>query len=311
MPTDTLVQRLPRHLKMSELRVFAAVLEQRSFRKAAAVVHLTQPAVTKAIAGLEEKVGAKLFDRHADGVEPTVHALSFAPRAAAIFEELRRAAQDLELVSSGAAGSLRIGSVPMPAIPFLPIAIKRLTDVHPRSFVSVVEARETELIDRLRKRDIELAILRLSLLDLGPDLQVATLFEESLCVLASRDHPLAGRSRLTWPELLKQRWVLPPPNCIFFEHVLRTLEALGLELPRPTAEAYSIHVQLGMALHGGMVGFGMRPPIEFSPDTNMLVRLPFELPSPARAVAAVTLRSHEPSPLAQQLIGHIRDLAPL
>jgi DNA-binding transcriptional LysR family regulator len=197
----------------------------------------------------------------------------------------------------------------MPAIPFLPLAIKRLAEVHPGSFVSVVEARETELIDRLRRRGIELAILRMSLLDLGPDLHVAALFEESLCVLASRDHPLARRKRLTWPELLKERWVLPPTNCIFFEHVLRTLGALGLELPRHTVEAYSIHIQLGLALHGGMLGFGMRPPIEFSPEKNLLVRLPFELPSPARAVAAVTLRSHEPSPLAQQFIAHIRDLA--
>jgi DNA-binding transcriptional LysR family regulator len=227
----------------------------------------------------------------------------------AIFEELRRAAQDMELISSGATGSLRIGSVPMPAIPFLPIAIMRLVDTHPGSFVSVVEARETEIIDRLRRRDIELAILRLSLLELGTDLHGTPLFEESLCVLASRDHPLARRKRLTWRELSEQRWVMPPPNCIFFEHVLHTLEALGLALPRHSVESYSVHIQLGMALHGGMLSFGMRSQFEFSPDTNLLVRLPFELPSPARAVAAVTLRSHEPSPLAQQLIGHIRNLA--
>ena len=165
MPATSLIQRLPRHLKMSELRVFVAVLEHRSFRKAAAVLHLSQPAVTKAIAGLEETLGFKLFDRVAHGVEPTVHGRSFAPRAVAIFDELRRAAQDLTLLSSGAQGSLRVGTVPMPAIPFLPVAINRLVDAHPGIFVSVVEERETELLDRLRKRDIEFAILRLSLVD--------------------------------------------------------------------------------------------------------------------------------------------------
>ena len=98
-PTDTLIRRLPRRLKMSELRVFVAVLEHRSFRKAAAVLHLTQPAVTKAIAGLEEMLEVALFDRASDGVVPTAHGLSFAPRAVAVFEELRRAAQELALVS--------------------------------------------------------------------------------------------------------------------------------------------------------------------------------------------------------------------
>ena len=309
MPANSLIQRLPRHLKFSELRIFVAVLEQRSFRKAAAVVHLTQPAVTKAIAGLEETLGVKLFDRNDNGVEPTVHGLSFAPRAIAIFDELRRAAQDLAMVSSGAKGTLRIGSVPMPAIPFLPIAIKRLVDVHPGIFVSVIEAREAELEDRLRKRDIELAILRLSLLDPGDDLQVATLFEEKLCVVASKDHPLATRKHLTWPELLEERWVMPPPDCIFFEHVLRTLGELGLALPRHVVESFSIHIQYGMVLHGAMLSFGMRSQFEFAPDKNLLVRLPVELPSIARPVGAVTLRSHEPSPLAQQLVGHIRGLA--
>ncbi|HYN62743.1 MAG TPA: LysR family transcriptional regulator, partial [Rubrivivax sp.] len=54
MSSHGLIQRLPRHLKMSELRVFVAVLEHRSFHKAAAAVHLTQPAVTKAIAAIEQ-----------------------------------------------------------------------------------------------------------------------------------------------------------------------------------------------------------------------------------------------------------------
>ena len=67
---DNLIHRLPRHLKMSELRVFVAVLEHRSFHKAAAVLHLTQPAVTKSIAGLEAMLGVKLFDRAAHGWSP-------------------------------------------------------------------------------------------------------------------------------------------------------------------------------------------------------------------------------------------------
>ena len=309
MPADSLIKRLPRHLKMSELRVFVAVVEHRSFRKAAAAVHLSQPAVTKAIAGLEEMLDVKLFHRNAFGVEPTAHGLSLAARAIAVFEELRRAAQDLESISNGAKGSLRVGSVPMPAIPFLPIAIKRLVDAQPGIFVTVVEAIESELLDRLRRRDIELAILRLSLLEPDEDLQVVPLFAEKLCVVASSDHPLARREQLTWDELLRESWVMPPPNCYFFEHVLRVLDAAGLAFPRNRVESFSIHVQYGMVLHGGMLSFGMRSQFEFSADKSPLVRLPFDLPSVAKDVGAVSLISHGPSPLAQQLVAHIRCLA--
>lgn len=309
MPTNSLIQRLPRHLKMSELRVFVAVLEHRSFHKAAAVVHLTQPAVTKAIAGLEEMLGVKLFDRHAHGVEPTAHGLSFAPRAVAVFEELRRAAQDLARVSSGAEGTLRIGTLPMPAIPFLPIAITELTRSRPEVFVSVVEAREAELVDRLRKGDIELAILRLALFDLDEDLQGTSLMEEKLCVVAAHDHPLAARSTLTWPELLLERWILPPADCIFFEHVLRTLNFSGLEMPRATVESFEIGVQYGMVLHGGMLTFGMRSRFEFAPGRPSVVRLPFDLGSTPKPMSAVSLRRHHVTPLAQALVARIRELA--
>jgi len=309
MPANGLIQRLPRHLKMGELRVFVAVLEHRSFRKAAAVLHLTQPAVTKAIAGLESTLGVKLFDRVANGVEPTVHGRSFAPRATAIFEELRRAAQDLTLVSSGAKGSLRVGTVPMPAIPFLPMAIQRLIGAQAGTFLSVVEERETELLDRLRKRDIEVAILRMSLIDASDDMQVEPLFDEKLCVVAARDHALASRTRLNWPELLEQRWVMPPADCFFYEHVQRTLDRLGMRMPRQMIETASIQMQFNLVLHAGMLGFGMRSQISFAPGKEFLVRLPFELPIDGSSVAAVTLKSHEPSPLARQLIAHIRDLA--
>jgi len=55
--------------------------------------------------------------------------------------------------------------------------------------------------------------------------------------------------------------------------------------------------------------FGMRSQIEFAPGKEFLVRLPFDLPISTSAVGAVSLKSHAPSPLAQQLVGHIRTLA--
>ena len=64
-----------------------------------------------------------------------------------------------------------------------------------------------------------------------------------------------------------------------------------------------------MVLHGGMLGFGLRSQIEFAPGKEFLVRLPIDLPMHSSPVAAVTLASHVPSPLARQLIDHIRALA--
>ena len=310
MAASDLIERLPRRLKMGELRVFVAVLEHRSFRKAAAALHITQPAVTKAIAGMEDVLEVKLFDRRADGVEPTVHGVAFAPHAAAIFNELRSAAQRLDIVSSGATGTLHMGTVPMPGVAFLPIAIKRLVIAYPDIFVSVVEARELDLAERLRKREIEVAILRSALFNAGQDLRVEPLFEERLCVLASRDHPLADRRNVTWAELLEHPWVFPPADSFFVQHIRRSLEQLSLPLPRHVVEAMSIGFQHGMVLHGSMLSFGLRSEIEFSPHGKLLVRLPIELPAVTGTVGVVMLRDRQPSPLALRFIAEIRALIP-
>jgi DNA-binding transcriptional LysR family regulator len=308
MAADNLIERLPRHLKMGELRVFVAVLEHRSFRRAAAALHITQPAVTKAIAGMEEMLEVRLFDRKAGGIEPTSHGLSFAPHAIAIFNELRSAAQGLTIVSSGVKGTLHIGTVPMPGVAFLPIAIRNLVDARPEIFVSVVEARELDLAERLRKREIELAIFRSALFNLGDDLRIDALFEERLCVLASNDHPLANRQKVTWRDLQEHAWVMPPADSFFFHHVRRSLDQLGIALPRHVVESISIPFQYGMVLHGSMLSFGLRSQFAFSPHKNLLVQLPVDLPSITGTVGAVTLRAREPSPLVLQLIGTIRGL---
>ena len=307
LPND-LIERLPRQLKMQELRVFLAVLEHRSFRKAAAALHVSQPAVTKAVAGLEEMLEVKLFDRAAKGVEPTVHGLSLAPHAQAIFGELRGAAQSLAIVSSGARGTLHIGTVPTPAKGFLPVAIKQLVKVHPEIFVSVVEAQEQVLAERLRKREIELAIFRFALSHPDEDLRVEFLFEERLCILAGKDHPLAARRSLKWRELLDYPWVMPPADSRFIQYVRRALDEHGMEMPRAVVESSSISFQFGMAVHGAMLSFGLRPDFAFPLTQDVMVRLAVELPVIKGTTGAVRLRTRQPSPLAQQLVGTIRGM---
>ena len=139
-------------------------------------------------------------------------------------------------------------------------------------------------------------------------MRLSSLFDETLCVVAGKSHPLAARKQLSWPELLRQRWVLPPADCYFYEFVQRSLAGLDMPMPRPVVEALSIQQQFNMALHGNLLAFGMRSQISFAPGKEFVVRLPFELPVTSTVVAAVSLNSHEPSPLARQFVGHIQAL---
>jgi hypothetical protein len=77
-----------------------------------------------------------------------------------------------------------------------------------------------------------------------------------------------------------------------------------------TLEFYlPFQIQFGMALHAGLLCFGMRSQARFAPGKDFLVRLDFDLPAPGTAVSAISLRAHQPSPLAQLLVAQVRELA--
>jgi DNA-binding transcriptional LysR family regulator len=308
MATNDLMDHLPRHLKMRELRVFLSVMEHGSFRKAASALHVTQPAVTKAIADLENLLGFKLFDRNAVGAEATIYGQSFARFAGAIFGEMKCAADELETISSGSKGTLRIGTVPMPASGILPVAIQHLINEHPGIFVSVIEASEDVLADALHRRELDIVLSRLSLFRKTDEFHLEPLFEDSLCVLAAKDHPLAKQMMLTWDDLLNKPWVMPPDQSLFKKHIQHVLNLAGFEAPKESVKSASIHIMYGMVIHAGMMTFAAKSQFDFSPMKEVLVKLPIDLPEISESIGAVSLRDRTLHPLANLLIYKIRRL---
>jgi DNA-binding transcriptional LysR family regulator len=309
MPTDKAWERIPRNLKMRELRVLLAVAEHGSFRKAGAALHVTQPAITKAIADTESLLGVRLFDRSAQGVTATVEGRSFIRHAAAIFGELRSAAEELEIIASGSQGSLHVGTVPMPAAGVLPVAIRALTQGPQRIFVSAIEGTEAALAEGLRRRELDVMFSRYAEFGPGEDLSFDTLFEDAICIIAGIAHPLASRRRVTWRELLREPWVLPPANSYFRHHIQRVLNKEGLEMPRHAIETTSIHIMYGMIAHAPMLTFATRTQYAFSPLRRELAQLRIALPPVTASIGAVTLRGRHPNPLTAQLVAQVRALA--
>ena len=81
---------LGRRLRLQDLHVFLAAVQHGSMAKAAAQLGVTQPAVSKVIADLEHSLGARLFDRSPQGVQPTAYGRALIKRSTAAFHELKQ-----------------------------------------------------------------------------------------------------------------------------------------------------------------------------------------------------------------------------
>src|SRR6187455_2519651 len=87
MPWDN---KIKRRLKLKDLDVFMAVAALGGMGKASKRLNLSQPAISKAIADLEQTLGVRLVDRSRHGVEPTVYGAALMKRGTTVFDELRQ-----------------------------------------------------------------------------------------------------------------------------------------------------------------------------------------------------------------------------
>src|SRR5258708_12782748 len=102
-------ERVAQRLKLRGLQVLDAIVRSGSMAKAASLLNVTQPAVSKAISELERMLGVRLLDRNPQGVEATVYGHALLKRGVAIFDEIEQGVKEIQFLADPPAGEIRIG----------------------------------------------------------------------------------------------------------------------------------------------------------------------------------------------------------
>src|SRR6478672_9214983 len=132
-----LVDRVAQRLKLRDLRLLETVVRWGSMAKAANQLNLSQPAISKAIAEMEQMLGVRLVERGRHGVEPTPHGRALLKRGVAIFDELRQGIAEIEFLSDPAVGEVRISASEPIAAGLLPYLIDRFSRKYPQIAIYV------------------------------------------------------------------------------------------------------------------------------------------------------------------------------
>jgi DNA-binding transcriptional LysR family regulator len=174
-------------LESSELRAFVVLAGELHFRKASERLFLSQPALSKKIQRLEEKVKGALFVRSRRKVALTDAGKSLLPKAAKLLQDAEDALREIRAAVEGRAGTLRIGFGIASVSDILPRTILRFRKLHPNVELQMREMPSLSQVSSLIEGRLDAGILRLPVSN--PKLISVSLFSEHLVLATPADAP--------------------------------------------------------------------------------------------------------------------------
>jgi LysR family pca operon transcriptional activator len=219
---------LDSRVKLRHLQTFVEVARQKSVMKAAELLHVSQPAVTKTIRELEDVLGVAMFERDGRGIKITRHGEVFLRHAGAALTALRQGLDSVTQERFGDAPLIRVGALPTVSTRIMPKAMELFLSENTWSRIKIVTGENAVLLEQLRVGDLDLVVGRLA----GPEKMAGFSFEhlysEQVVFAVRASHPLVAEKQSLLANLAKYTVLMPTRASIIRPFVESFLIANGV-----------------------------------------------------------------------------------
>lgn len=188
-------------MTLVQLQHFVALARAGSFVKASALVHVTQPALSRSIAGLEDELGQRLFDRLGRRIELTPFGHDTLRRAQFLIEDARELRNSGRQLASGARGRIRLGLSSGPGALLTTGLLTHMAKEFPAFHIEISRGHTETLVQLLRERSLDAMVVDVRSLKPSPDLQVLDVMEIEAAFMCRPGHPLARRKKVEMAQL--------------------------------------------------------------------------------------------------------------
>ncbi|MCL7931096.1 LysR family transcriptional regulator [Halomonas llamarensis] len=222
------------------LQAFLAVADTQSFSRAAEQLHLTQPAVSKRIATLEDLLSTRLFDRIGRRIALTEAGSVLLPQARQILLTVEDSRRALANLSGQVGGPLTLATSHHIGLHRLPPVLKQYTQRHPEVDLDLHFLDSEFAYQGVRDGSLEMAVVTLAPNPVE-QLHVVELWRDRLCFVCATDHPLAIQAHqkaLSLADLCEYHCVMPGAKTFTGSLIAQRFEQASLELPVSMATNY-------------------------------------------------------------------------
>jgi LysR family transcriptional regulator, nitrogen assimilation regulatory protein len=262
-------------LDFRQLRYFTILAEQGHFGRAAAALHIAQPALSRQIRLLEEELGVQLFERHPRGAAPTEAAVVLLDRATFILRYFEQLRSDVAATQRDPHGPVALGMSPGLALTLALPLYDEISSRFPGVQLQIVEDFTDTLHDRLLRGTIDLAILNGPRSE-RPNLVTTPLMEEQICLIGVANSPHLRRAAVDVQDLPKIPLVLAGVAKSGVREVVETAATkAGIKL-EPKVEVQSLEVAKRIISQGILCTAHFAAPIKDDIDSGRFRAVPIK-----------------------------------
>ena len=290
-------------IKLRHIRLFLQIADSGSLSAAARGLGLSQPALSKSLAELEDLIGAPLFLRSG-------RRLILTPEGEGLRRHARDAVASLDAGANAARGRggiprISVGLLPTVSTRFFPQVAAAFLQDRPHVTLSIETGSHPFLLRKLRDRQMDLMIGRMPNAAEMDGLQFEFLYEEPIIAAVKAGHP-AERTDIT-TILRSYPAILPTRESIIRKSVDDYLSALGLANPEPAIETSTLALGRGLLLATDAIWFISQGVVANELEAGQLVSIPLGASYLSGAVGMTTMAADTQSEHLLRLIRLCRE----
>lgn len=219
-------------IQSRKIRYFLAAADHLHFSAAAADLHISQPALSRSVRQLEERLGVRLFERAAKGVVLTRYGELLARRARLMKLDAEHTIAEIEAIKTGSGGTLHVGAGPVWLRVFLPPAVRELRRHYPDLQIDLMTGVIKTHLSALMNGKIDLLCGDLDFPN-HPELRRLHLIDLQFVVICGAGHPLAGKQAVRAEELVRFPWIVLRGDYLGRNRLGVFFTAQNLDPPKP------------------------------------------------------------------------------
>lgn len=215
-------------LNLDDLRIFIVAAETENFTRAAELLHLSQPAVSQHVQGLEQRLGIQLFDRNGRRISISAAGQAFLPLARDLINRSRQVEEAALVLKGEVTGLLTIGCSTTSGKYVLPRLLARYREHYPMVRATVKIGARHQVIDWLLAGAVDVGVASERVERGG--LSYQRFFEDEIVLVVPASHPWASQASISPARLQRERFVMREPEAGTNLTVLEALALAGVDV---------------------------------------------------------------------------------